>query len=266
MITRSDNVPTIKEKIIFNYDGKWSDTFGLMNINLDSGMFDESLVASRSIIESSNKGNDRPLFQGFQNEPLEFEMSIAFTEKFTDEKLSDIIDWLFQGFYKPLYFEGREDRIFYCTPIGEPRIVHNGLKEGYFTLTMRCDSAFVYSPVLISQIYDLSDGKSKTIELFNEGFDNLYPEISIDKIGSGSVSFQNITDSGLIWEIRNLGDKEQVYIDCKKGIIKSNMEDLGVYHYEDTSGNLIRLLKGRNTLIISGKCKVQFRYRYKYRF
>ena len=266
MITRSDNVPTIKEKIVFNYDGKWSDTFGLMNINLDNGMFDESLVSMRNIIESTHKGLEKPLFQGFQNEPLEFEMSIAFVEKFTDNKLSEIIDWLFQGFYKPLYFEDREDRIFYCTPVGDSRIVHNGLKEGYFTVTMRCNSPYVYSPLIVSETYELLDGKAKEIEIFNDGFEDLYPEICIEALENGKVVFQNLKVQSHRWEISNLTNTEEVYIDCKKGIIKSSNEDIGVYHYEDTTGTMLRLLKGSNLIKITGKCKVQFRYQFKYRF
>ena len=268
MIKRSDNVPTIKEKIVFNYDGRWSDTFGLININLDNGMFDESLVSVRSIIESTNKGNEKPLFQGFQNEPLEFDMSIAFTDKFNEEKVHEIIDWLFQEFYKPLYFYGREDRVFYCTPVGDARIVHNGLNEGYFTLTMRCNSPYVYSPIIVSDTIDLSDGTTKEIVIFNDGFDYLYPEISIEKIGVGSVTFENTKIDGSIWTINKLTDKEEVYIDCSKGIIKSSNERLGVYHYEDISGttSLLKLVKGNNTIRITGKCKVTFRYQFKYRY
>ena len=259
-------MPTIKEKMIFNYDGVWSDFYGLININLDNAMFDETLVASRSIIESQNKGNEKPMFQGFIEEPIEFDMTIAFTDKFDDKKIYEIIDWLFQGYYRPLYFLGGESRVFYCTPVGDSRIIHNGLNEGYFTITMRCNSSYVFSPIIFSDRLDLSDGVSKTIEIINDGYGYLYPEISIQKIGVGSVSIQNLSDGGKIWEIRNLNDRENVYIDCKKEIIKSDSEDIGVYHYTDTSGEMPRLMKGRNLLMINGRCIVQFRYQFKYRY
>lgn len=259
-------MPTIKENILFNYDGRWSDDFGLINISLSNSMYEETLVANREIIEVDIKGNDTPLFQGFKNTPLEFEMTIAFTEKYTDERVYEIIGWLFSDYYKPLYFYGREDRVFYCMPTGDSSIVHNGLKEGYFVINMRCNSPFTYSPITTTEIYDLSDGVAKTIELMNDGFGVLYPEISIEKIGAGSVSLQNLSNNGLIWEIRNLSDRENVYINCEKEIIKSDLENLGVYHYLDTSGNFPKLLKGRNTITITGRCKVQFKYRYKYRF
>ena len=260
-------MPTIKEKVIFNYDGVWSDSFGLISVSLDNGMFDDILIASRELIETNIHGSDEPLHQGFQNNPLEFEMTIAFTEKFTDDKVNDVVRWLFADYYKPLYFLDREDRVFYCMPVGDSRIIHNGLNEGYFTITMRCNSPFVYSPIVISEEYDLSDGLNKTVELFNDGYGDLYPEISIEKIGNGSVSFQNLSNNGVVWEIRNLRDIENVYINCKKEIIKSDMEDnFGVYHYQDTSGSIPKLISGKNVIVISGRCKVQFRYQYKYRF
>lgn len=259
-------MPTIKENIIFNYDNQWSDSFGLISVNLDNGMFEDVFVASRDFIETEIYGSDEPLLQGVKNSPLEFEMTIAFTEKYTDKNIRDIVEWLFQDIYKPLYFYGKEERVFYCMPIGDSSIVHNGLREGYFNVTMRCNSPFVYSPVAISEEYDLSDGTNETIQLFNDGFKDLYPEISISKIGNGSVSITNMSDNGKVWEIRNLLDGENVYIDCKKEIIKSDKEDIGVYHYGDTSGSLPKLLKGNNTIIISGRCKIQFRYQYKYRF
>lgn len=259
-------MPTIKERVAFNYDGVWSDSLGLISVSLDNSMFDEVFVATREIIEVSTRGNDEPFHQGFRNSPLEFEMTVAFTEKYSDKNLNDIVRWLFADYYKPLYFLGREDRVFYCMPVGDSRIIHNGLNEGYFTVTMRCNSPFVYSPFVVSEEYDLSDGNNKTIELFNDGYKDLYPEISISKIEDGTVSLQNLSTGGLVWEIRNLRNREDVYIDCKKEIIKSSMEDLGLYHYQDTSGQMPRLQEGNNVIIVRGRCKIQFRYRYKYRF
>ena len=55
----------MKEKLFFNYDGRWSSEFGLLHINTDSGMFEETLTASRSIIETKVKGSDKPHFGGF---------------------------------------------------------------------------------------------------------------------------------------------------------------------------------------------------------
>lgn len=258
-------MPTIKEKTIFNYNGIWSDTFGLINVNLDNDMFDEILIANREIIEVQTRGSERPFHQGFRNEPIEFEMVIAFEDGFTKDKISDVINWLFVDYYKPLYFLGSEDKIFYCMPVGDSRIVHNGLSQGYFTINMRCNSPFVYSPVILSEKYDLSNGISKTIELMNLGYGNIYPEISIQKIGNGNVSIQNLSDEGIFWEIRDLANLENVYINCEKEIIESDV--IGLSRYGNVSGrNFPRLIYGKNVITISGKCYIQFRYRYRYRF
>lgn len=257
-------MPTIKEKLYFNYDGMWSDSFGLINVSLDGGMFDETLIASRELSEIKIRGNSNPLFQGLESSPLEFEMTIAFEDGFDDNKLNDVIRWLFTDYYKPLYFAGQEDKIFYCIAVDESRIVHNGLNQGYFVLKMRCNSPFVYSPVMISEYYDLSDGQKTIIELFNDGYGDLYPEISIEKIDVGNISIKNLFNDGEMLQINNLSNLEKIYINCKKEIVESDI--IGVYRYNETSGIFPRLSYGRNLLEIEGKCRIQFRYQYKYRF
>src|SRR5574342_1440279 len=116
-------MPTIKDKLNFNFNGIWADSYGLMNVVLDSGMYDELFVASREINETSLKGSNKPLFHSVSNSPIEFEMVIAFKNDFNQALLNNIVKWLFVDYYKPLYFEGAEDRIVYCMPIGEPRII-----------------------------------------------------------------------------------------------------------------------------------------------
>lgn len=257
-------MPTIKEKLFFNYDGIWSESFGLINVVLDNSMFDEMLVSSREILEVQIKGNDKPLFQGISNSPIEFEMTIAFTDRFTDEKVDEIVNWLFTDYYKPLYFSDREDRIFYCMPIGDSRIIHNGINQGYFTINMRCNSPYTYSPMVASQIYDLTVDGEKIIEIFNDGYGYAYPEISIEKVDDGEISISNMSDGGRVLQISNIANLENVYLNCEKKIIESDI--IGVYHYDDISGEFPKLTFGRNLIRVNGKCRVQFRYQFKYRF
>ena len=145
-------MPTIKDKIHFNLGGVSSKDFGLLHIVTDNGMFDEALGASREIIETKIRGNNKPLLHSVEESPLEFEMTIGFEDGYTESSISEMVQWLFVNHYRPLYFEDAEDKIFMAMIIGSPRIIHNGLNQGYFTVTVRCDSSNIYSPEIITPI------------------------------------------------------------------------------------------------------------------
>lgn len=257
-------MPTIKDSLYFNYDGKSCKDFGLMHINLDSGMFEETLVADRTINETSIRGSDTPLFHSVEEEPIEFQMAIAFQDKFTDEDIDKVILWLFQSRYKPLYFEDKPNKIFQCMPTGDSSIAHNGLKEGYVVINMRCKSSKIESPMNLTPTYDLSNNEGKfPITITNDGHVEIFPEISIEKIGNGHIT---IMKDGEIFEIRDLTNLEKIYINTEKEIIETDI--LGVYRYENVVGEFhdMMLSTGVNNFTVEGKCKITFRYKFKYRF
>jgi phage-related protein len=192
-------------------------------------------------------------------------MQIAFEDGFTDEKINEVVLWLFQDNYKPLFFEDKEDRLFYCIAVGDSSIAHNGLKEGYITISMRCDSPYVYSNVYVSEEYNLSTNTIEyPITLENKGHFNMFPEISIRKIGTGHITITNISNGGEIFEIRDLTNLEEIYINSEKETI--NTDIIGVYRYDKVIGNYLELPYGKNIIKVKGKCMIQFRYQYKYKF
>ncbi|AYP68260.1 hypothetical protein PQE75_gp219 [Bacillus phage vB_BcoS-136] len=257
-------MPTIKEKLYFNFDGVWSNDFNIVHINTDGGMFSETFVANREIVETQMRGNKKPIFHGIEESPLEFEMTIAFEKRWTDEEIDNVLKWLFVDHYKPLYFEGAENKIYRCMPVNDSQIVHNGLKEGYITLSMRCDSSNIYSQTITTNPVNITETSIITIN--NDGHESIYPEISIIKNGSkGHISIENLNDlSSGIFEIRDIELGEDIYIDCEKEIIETDI--IGVYRYDNIIGNFTRLLKGENRLKIDGNCTIQFRYKNKYKF
>lgn len=254
-------MPTISESLHFNYDGKSSKDFGVIHINLDSGMFDEVFVATRSIVETKVRGNDTPLFHSVEEEPLEFDLPIAFTKRFTDEDIDKVVVWLFQDRYKPLYFEDKPNRVFYCMPVGEARIVHNGLREGYVVIHMRCKSSKIESPLKLTPTYDVSD--SHVFSIKNEGHVDIFPEISIEKIGNGHITIEK---DGEIFEIRDLTDREQIYINTEKEIIVTDV--IGITRYDNVVGDYHDMIMhiGDNEFKVTGACKITFRYKFKYKF
>lgn len=255
-------MPTIKDKLYFNFGGVSSRTYGLLNITLDNGMYDETLVASREINETKIRGNSKPMLHSIEDSPLEFQMTIAFENNYTDTKISDIIKWLFVDYYKPLFFEGKEDRVYYCLPVSDAQIIHNGLSQGYFTITMRCDSSQIYSPSVTTTSQTVTT--TSTITINNDGHFEIYPELSITKNGIGKITIESLDDDGNIFEVRDLTNLEDIYINCEKEIIETDV--VGVYRYDKIIGEFPRLVLGTNRLKITGACVIQIRYKKKYRF
>ncbi|MBS4207462.1 phage tail domain-containing protein [Bacillus sp. FJAT-50079] len=253
---------TIKDKIRFNFDGIWSDTYGLIHVVLDGGMFDETFIAERELNETRIRGSDRPALHSVEDSPIQFDMVVAFEDKFSESKIDNIIKWLFANHYKPLYFEGKEDRVYNCIFIGEPRIIHNGLNEGYFTLTVRCDSSNLYSPLITTNLEVITT--NKTITVSNNGHLDTFMEISLKKNGYGNIVIESLDDGNSIFEIRDLTDLEDIYIDCEREIIETDA--IGVYRYDKIIGEFPRLFLGTNRFKVTGACEIRFRYVSRYRF
>lgn len=262
---RGEKMATKKESLYFNYAGQWSSEFGIVNVNMSDGMYQEQFVANRSIVEQKVKGNPNPYLFRVDEEPLEFELTFAFEETYDEKKIREVIQWLYQDYYQPLYFSEEFDKIYYCMPVNDSSITHNGLKEGYVTLKMRCNSPYLYSPIYMTDVYDLSESKGKTrVVLRNTGDVTTMPEISLTKIGDGKVTFINHSDHGRIFELINLKDKEDIYVNCEKELIETSR--MGVYRYDSMIGDVPALLYGDNHFEIEGNCKVRFRYQNKFRF
>jgi phage-related protein len=255
-------MPTIKDKLYFNLDGVWSSEYGLVHVVLDGGMYEENLGANREINEKKVRNNPKPLLNGVEESPIEFEMSIAFKDDYTDELLDQVIRWLFKDYYRPLYFQGAENKVFRAMVVGQPQIVHNGLQQGYVNLSIRCDSSNVYSPTNITPMYTVSG--TKTITMNSTGHVDIYPEISILKIGNGTLKIESLDDMGNTFLINNLTNGEDLYLNCQREIITTDA--IGVYHFDDVVGEYPRLIYGANRFKITGDCKIQFRYIDKYRF
>lgn len=256
-------MPTIRDKLYFNFDGRWSSEFGIISVVLDNSMFEDVLVSSREVSVSRVSGSRKSNLQSIEDQPLEFELNLAFESKFDNGKIDDIIRWLFVDYYRPLYFEEADGRIYYCMPDGESKITHNGLSEGYITINMKCISSSLYSPIIASSVYNVGND-TKTVSIFNDGHFTVYPEISIEKIGNGKVTITSVNDGGKIFEVLNLTDTEGIYIDSDREIIESDI--VGVNRYDDVLGEYPRLKYGKNNFNISGNCIIQFRYRNEYRF
>jgi len=134
------------ENIHFSYDGLKSVDMGLWNCKIEGGMFEETFLPSRDIRETKVANNNKPYFQRLEYNPLDFNLTFAIIDKYDEKRIRDIARWLCQPYYKEFYTNDNPNRIFYCMYTGDTKLIHNGLKEGYITLNMRCDSSYSYTP------------------------------------------------------------------------------------------------------------------------
>lgn len=262
----------MKEGINFEYDGIKSIDMGISNVSIGTGMFEETFVAGREIHEITTRKRDKPYFQEVKRLPLILNLSFAFDDKYDSDKIREVARWLDKDYYKPFFTDDNPNRIFYCMLNSDSRLFHNGLKQGYVEIEMRCDSPYSYSPQYVSELYDLS---SNSVSGYSTTFVNYgdvvcKPEIFITKVGSGDVSILNATNDGQEFKFTSLLNTEEIYIDCENEQIDSELPNVipggqptVQYRYSNFNNNYLELLRGNNYLKIYGNCKIQFRYKFK---
>lgn len=245
---------TIKDKLDFSYNGIESSSFGLINVSLDSGMFEEYLVSTRNINESRLIDNKRSLYTGMTKEPIEFQMTIAFENDFTDEKISKVIDWLYGSeYYSPLIFHGY-DKIFYCMPNGDSTLVHTGMNEGYINLYMKTNSPYVFGNFVTHKLKSTTS-MNQNINLV--GRKNPDSRISVKVISGTSVK---IKMNNYTVQVNKLKAGETITIYPVDEDIKSNI--VGVFHYSDYIGDLSKLTLTNKINILSVEGDVELEYKY----
>lgn len=249
---------TIKDELYLNYDGVNSKDFGLIAVELGSGLYEETLVTNRTINETKPAKRQQSIFHNITEENRTFPLNLAFEDSFDEEKINDVINWLFKEYYRPLYFEGQEDRVVFAMISGESNIIHNGMNQGYFTVTVQTNSPYRFSRLRTGS----NSGNSMT--LVNNGHETVYPEFSIKKVGSGDLRIQVDGRSVLI---TNLNDGEELYIDTLRDKIITDV--VGEYRYDNvTLGELSDLFLdvGSKVYTITGGANITYRYREAYKF
>jgi len=250
---------TIKDKESFVYGGVDSNDLSIMNVSVDTGMADEQFLANKMINEISIPGRTKPYFMGMEYEPLMFQLSFAFKDTWDDELIREVARVLHVDYYKPLYFNDDDDIIYYCMPTEDIRIIHNSLQQGYVNLTMRCNDIYAYSKV-------------KTLEV-NEGFDNIvfrnhgdadvYPSILFmkDTILGDPVIIENQTTEKLC-QFEHIGITEQIVIDNEHEHIHT-IGAPNLHRYTNHNGVFLKMIPGRNNLVVSGVQHISFYWRLK---
>lgn len=254
----------MREASTFIFDGESSEDMGVMIASPEVGLYEEAFFPTRTIVETKIPGKDNPYYQRVEMEPLSFPLTIFIHEWRERDNARQIARWLCQSYYKPLIFDTNLNRIYYAIFDGDSRLIHNGAKDGYITLNVRCSSPFSYSYPKSSkdEIRDMGE-----MTIYNTGDVDIKPKMWIKKVGGdGSIQIENLTTSQVI-RMDNLQNNEEVFVDFDKEEIVSSLEYLTVYRYDDHNNEWLILesnLDGENRLKFTGDFDVQFEYEMKY--
>lgn len=244
----------------FMYDGIDSRQKGVIAIHKDSGLLQMPFAFKRNVIEEKIKRVNNPYFYGFENESFIFNITIMTMDdiEWTDEKRMEIVNWLYQDEYKPFISGDNTGIIYYCTPINDAKRFDNCLKQGYVTITFKCNSPFGYTPIYNTH-YDYRNSKTNIIEIENLG--NVeryyYPEIQVKILDGKDFKIINQSDGGNSFEFKNLNVGETIYINNNlKQIVTNNPN---TYRLSNFNKKWFRLVKGKNVIRIDGAIIADFR-------
>jgi phage-related protein len=257
---------TIRSSTSFVFNGESSENYGILNVNISSGLQSEPFASGRSIREVKIKGRKEPYFQEIEYEPLQFNVSFYFEENWDDDKIRSVARWLLTPtFYVPLQFSENEDRWFYCLVVDSPELVHNGLKQGYVNLTFRCNSPYSYSPVYTSAIldYSLNDVDGTAYTFVNNGDVICKPVLEVQIVSGSTFSIVNSSNGGQKLEFTGLTVGENLVIDCEAETIETDLS--ATYRYENMSSTseFLSMIFGNNYLTVYGNIKLVWKYQYK---
>lgn len=271
----------IKESLYFTYAGRRSSDYGILNVNVSTGLFEETFLASSSIVETYVRGREKPYFVEKKREPLILNLTFAFNDSWNnDDNFREIKRWLDIDYYQPLSFSENLDVVYYAIPVNESILSHNGNKQGYFTITFRCDSPYAYSPTTSTAWYRCKDSMSgyflspyqfveddsvigTIIDFPNTGDGDIFPELFIKKQSDGDLSIINLSYYNSEFKFTDLKTDEELYVHCENEIITTSLPN--TWRYDNFNDNYLAIGRGKNRLQIVGDCEIMFRYCLKFK-
>lgn len=277
---------TVRESLVFKFGDFYSSDFGLYHINVDGddGMFEEPFLPTRNIEEIHIRGRDKPFFQFFEKEPLEFNVSFAFKNTFSRKQINQIVRWLSPNYYQKLIFSREPTKIFYAMPVDDAIIIHNGLRQGYVNLTFRCNAPYAFGTPRITMQRTVEEGDNKRVDIRNSGDLTISPELIIKNNYKDSeeeqgrrIEIKNLTDrgktlrfeevevtyedNGKITKYKFMPNKAKIYINGEfEEIIGQNQDGERELYYDFHNDYFIRLLPGNNRLQLDGNFDIRFKW------
>lgn len=245
----------------FYFNGEYSVNKGVSIIKLHSGFSPSPFLANKEIHEERIKGRDKPYFYGTSKSPIQLNIVLSCLDnKWTFEKRREIARWLNTQEYAEFYTANEPFKKYYVQYVGGINLTTQSSMHGYLEVSLRCDSAYAYSPIFQDEYECLNE--ETAIEFINHGDCDLLPEIWIYKVDNGDITIKNNSHADISdFIITELLNDEVLYVNSENQQILTSIEDM--YRYDKHNGNYLRLKRGINNLTILGKCKVTVRYQNK---
>lgn len=249
------------DSVSFHYNGKNSDDLGIYLVKLETNMVRDPFLGEREIISEQIIGNDQPYLYDTKTSPLKATLTLSLLEGlWTTAKRRAIADWLVTENFELFYSTDDINKRYYLMYEDGIDLFTNGNQQGYIEVSFMNISPYTYSPVYTVD-HDLSlISVPTTIQFTNDGDTLLKPEIWITKYGAGDFSIKNLTDGNREFKFTGLADQEVVYVDNKDRYIESDIPL--TYRYDEFNGNFLFLVKGINSLEVTGSAYLSFRYEY----
>lgn len=255
------------ESLSFTYNGISCEDMGVVMVTTESGLYKDYFLPSRKIIEKTIAGRNSPFYQRVDNEPLSFSLTIYIKEWEKENSIRRIARWLFQDYYKPLWFSSNPHNIYYAIIEGNSNLMHNGLFDGYITFNVRTNSPFSYSPIK-NENNPLTVNGSLTKKFYNEGDKMIRPKLVITKTGGdGNISITN-DRTGETFTLTELRNGEVVTVDCANEFMTSSHEVYGRYLYDNHNEKWLDWLPDHDgettSFTFTGSFIVDFTFQYTY--
>lgn len=145
----------------FIFNGKHTRDFNVTNVNVDTGLAEDTFLANRSLITERTRYSDKSYLLGINDEPLQFKIRLLFDEhKFTNDNIRALKRWLHTDTFKEFVFDNEEESsikvIFYAMVVDSSTLKHNVINDGYLDLTFMTNSSKRYSEIMTEE-YDFTE-------------------------------------------------------------------------------------------------------------
>ncbi|WP_049316775.1 phage tail domain-containing protein, partial [Staphylococcus capitis] len=92
------------------FNGKHTRDFNVTNVNVDTGLAEDTFLANRSLITERTRYSDKSYLLGINDEPLQFKIRLLFDEhKFTNDNIRALKRWLHTDTFKEFVFDNEEE-------------------------------------------------------------------------------------------------------------------------------------------------------------
>ena len=116
----------IKSSEYFIYNNINSKDLGVLNVSVDTGLYEEQFLGNVSILQETIRGNSKPYYFGKQVEQKELNLTLTLPENFTSEQIREIARWFSEPtYYSPLVFSENPEKIYYCILNSDSSVSHN---------------------------------------------------------------------------------------------------------------------------------------------